>query len=167
MVMEGVEDLKTELESLKAAVRKIDRNPPEGQKVVFTPKQRKLEKYSGRPGEIYANVYEFVEEFQRVLRTRPTSTEEQVGGGGEGKSQMQISRGKEHSTKGSVRRESHCISTRGRNTYLTVCDSVKCSEINGLCEKCKIISLLSCIHLYCCYSSYFFLSPSLIIKSII
>ena len=44
MVMEGVEDLKTELESLKAAVRKIDRNPPEGQKVVFTPKQRKLEK---------------------------------------------------------------------------------------------------------------------------
>ena len=78
MVMEGVEDLKTELESLKAAVRKIDRNPPEGQKVVFTPKQRKLEKYSGRPGETDANVYEFVEEFQRVLRTRPTSTEEQV-----------------------------------------------------------------------------------------
>ena len=76
--MEGVEDLKTELDSLKVALRKMDRNPPEGHKVVFTPKQRKLEKYSGRPGETYATVYKFVEEFQRVLRTRPASIEEQV-----------------------------------------------------------------------------------------
>ena len=78
VVMERVEDLQTELYSLKAALRKMDRNPPEGRKVVFTPKQRKLEKYSGRPGETYATVYKFVEEFQRVLRTRPASTEEQV-----------------------------------------------------------------------------------------
>ena len=71
--MEGVEDLKTQLESLKAALRKMDRNQPEGQKVVFTPKQRKLEKYSGRPGETYANVYEFLGRIPR-----PTSIEEQV-----------------------------------------------------------------------------------------
>lgn len=48
--MAEVDEVNAELESLKAAVRKMDRNPPEGQIVVFTPKQRKLEKYAGRTG---------------------------------------------------------------------------------------------------------------------
>ena len=50
----------------------------DSQKVVFTPKQRKLEKFSGRTDGAYSSVHEFVEEFQRVLQTRPTTTKEQV-----------------------------------------------------------------------------------------
>lgn len=46
------------------------------QRVVCTPKQRKLEKYSGRAGGAYSSVYEFVEEVQRILKSHPTSTEE-------------------------------------------------------------------------------------------
>lgn len=77
--MGDVEELKAELASLKSALKDVMKKE-EGlsQKVVFTPKQRKLEKFSGRTDGAYSSVYEFVDEFQRVLKTRPTTTEEQV-----------------------------------------------------------------------------------------
>lgn len=73
------EELKVELSSLKSALKDVMKKE-EGlsQKVVFTPKQRKLEKFSWRTDGAYSSVYEFVEEFQRVLKTRPSTTEEQV-----------------------------------------------------------------------------------------
>lgn len=73
------EELKVELSSLKSALKDVMKKE-EGlsQKVVFTPKQRKLEKFSWRTDGAYSSVYEFVEEFQQVLKTRPATTEEQV-----------------------------------------------------------------------------------------
>lgn len=73
------EKLKVELSSLKSTLKDVMKKE-EGlsQKVVFTPKQRKLEKFSGRTDGAYSSVYEFVEEFQQVLKTRPATTEEQV-----------------------------------------------------------------------------------------
>jgi hypothetical protein len=77
--MGDVEELKTELASLKAALKDVlKKEEGPSQRVVFTPKQRKLEKYSGRTDCVYSSVYEFVEEFQRILKSRPTNTEEQV-----------------------------------------------------------------------------------------
>lgn len=73
------EELKVELSSLKSALNDVMKKE-EGlsQKVVSTPKQRKLEKFSGRTDGAYSSVYEFVEEFQQVLKTRLATTEEQV-----------------------------------------------------------------------------------------
>lgn len=76
--MGEVEELKSELASLKAALKDIMKKEGLSQKVVLTPKQRKLEKYSGRTDGAYSSVYEIVEEFQRVLKSRPTNIEEQV-----------------------------------------------------------------------------------------
>lgn len=73
------EKLKVELSSLKSTLKDVMKKE-EGlsQKVVSTPKQRNLEKFSGRTDGAYSSVYEFVEEFQQVLKTRPATTEEQV-----------------------------------------------------------------------------------------
>lgn len=73
------EKLKVELSSLKSSLKDVMKKE-EGlsQKVVSKPKQRKLEKFSGRTDGAYSSVYEFVEEFQQVLKTRPATTEEQV-----------------------------------------------------------------------------------------
>lgn len=76
--MGEVEELKSELASLKAALKDVMKKEGLSQKVVLTPKQRKLEKYSGRTDGAYSSVYEIVEEFQRVLKSRPTNIEEQV-----------------------------------------------------------------------------------------
>ena len=48
-----------------------------GQQLVFALKMRKLEKFSGKPGH-GVSVYEFIEDMTRILKTRPTSQEEQV-----------------------------------------------------------------------------------------
>lgn len=73
------EKLKVELSSLKSTLKDVMKKE-EGlsQKVVSKPKQRKLEKFSGRADGAYSSVYEFVEEFQQVLKTRQATTEEQV-----------------------------------------------------------------------------------------
>lgn len=72
------EELKVELSSMKSALKDVMKKEGLSQKVVFTPKQRKLEKFSGRTDGAYSSVYEFVEEFQRVLKTRPSTKEEQI-----------------------------------------------------------------------------------------
>lgn len=72
------EELKLELSSMKSALKDVMKKEGLSQKVVFTPKQRKLEKFSGRTDGAHSSVYEFVEEFQRVLKTRPSTKEEQI-----------------------------------------------------------------------------------------
>ena len=76
--MGEVDDLKKELEDLKTELKGFIQKAPkeEGPKVVFAPKQRKVEKFSGRDGT--QTVYEFVEEMLRVLKSRPTPPEEQA-----------------------------------------------------------------------------------------
>ena len=73
------DDVHKELASMKVEIDKVAKAKKEAeQKVVFTPKQRKLDKFSGRSGEAYANVYEFCDEIHRILKSRPTPPEEQV-----------------------------------------------------------------------------------------
>ena len=45
--------------------------------LVFAPKMRWLQKFSGKPGH-GVSVYEFIEVMTRISKTRPTSQEEQV-----------------------------------------------------------------------------------------
>ncbi|XP_062570534.1 zinc finger CCHC domain-containing protein 18-like [Saccostrea cucullata] len=71
-----MEELKQELDALKSQLVKIKKEDS-GQKYVFTPKQRKVEKFSGRKDE-GQTVYEFIDDISRVLKTRPTSEEEKV-----------------------------------------------------------------------------------------
>lgn len=71
-----MEELKQELDALKLQLGAIKKEES-GQKFVFTPKQRKVEKFSGRKDE-GQTVYEFMDDISRVLKTRPTSDEEKV-----------------------------------------------------------------------------------------
>ena len=77
MAMTEVDKVKTELESLKTTVRKMDRNPPEGQKVVFTPNRENSKNTLDRT--LRLSLCQCLRILvQRVLRTRPTTAEEQV-----------------------------------------------------------------------------------------
>ena len=75
------EDVKAQLEALKAELEKVKlekrASAERGQQLVFAPKMRKVEKFSGKPGH-GVSVYEFIEEMTRILKTRPTPQEEQV-----------------------------------------------------------------------------------------
>ena len=71
-----MEQLKEELDALKLQLGQIKKDDS-SQKFVFTPKPRKVEKFSGRKGE-GQSVYEFIDDIVRVLKTRPTSNEEKV-----------------------------------------------------------------------------------------
>ena len=75
------EDVKAQLEALKAELEKVKlekrASAEGGQQLVFAPKMRKVEKFSGKPGH-GVSVYEFIEEMTRILKTRPTPQEEQV-----------------------------------------------------------------------------------------
>ena len=70
--------LKEELKDVKKHLALlIGRDRPIEPKIVFTPRERKLRKYSGRKeGEI--SVDEFIDEAELLCRTRPTSDEEKV-----------------------------------------------------------------------------------------
>ena len=92
-----IEDLKSELDALRAELVKVktdsskqldglqselakgkkEHDESAGPQVVFAPKQRKVEKFSGKKGQ-GPSVYEFAEEMGRILKTRPTPIEEQV-----------------------------------------------------------------------------------------
>lgn len=77
----SAEEIKAQLEALKAELEKVKlekKAPVEGgQQLVFAPKLRKVEKFSGRKGH-GVSVYEFIEEMTRILKARPTPQEEQV-----------------------------------------------------------------------------------------
>ena len=72
------EDVKAQLEALKAELEKVKlekrASAEVGQQLVFAPKMRKVEKFSGKPGH-GVSVYEFE---TRILKTRPIPQEEQV-----------------------------------------------------------------------------------------
>ncbi|CAC5370523.1 unnamed protein product [Mytilus coruscus] len=76
---EDMEALKKELDEVKkhlATVIAKEKSAMEP-KVVFTPRERKLTKFSGqKDGE--QTVEEFIDEVELLLRTRPTSSEEKV-----------------------------------------------------------------------------------------
>jgi len=76
---EEVEALKKELDEVKkrlATVIAKDIKVVEP-KVVFTPRERKLDKFSGQK-DSGRSVEEFIDEVELLLRTRPTSNEEKV-----------------------------------------------------------------------------------------
>lgn len=70
--MGDVEELKRELQDLKLQMAHIKRE--EEPKFLFSPKQRKIEKFSGKSDD--QTVYDFIDDVTRVLDTRPTSAEE-------------------------------------------------------------------------------------------
>ena len=75
------EDVKAQPEALKAELEKVKlekrASAEGGQQLVFAPKMRKVEKFSGKPGHGVL-VYEFIEEMTRILKTRPTPQEGHV-----------------------------------------------------------------------------------------
>ncbi|XP_062621195.1 uncharacterized protein LOC134282818 [Saccostrea cucullata] len=74
-------EVKAQLEALRAELEKVklEKNTTTegGQQLVFAPKLRKVEKFSGKKGQ-GVSVYEFTEEMTRILKARPTPQEEQV-----------------------------------------------------------------------------------------
>ncbi|CAC5426611.1 unnamed protein product [Mytilus coruscus] len=76
---EDMEALKKELDEVKkhlATVIAKEKSAMEP-KVVFTPRERKLTKFSGQK-DCEQTVEEFIDEVELLLRTRPTSSEEKV-----------------------------------------------------------------------------------------
>lgn len=72
--MGDAEELKRELQDLKLQMAQMKKE--EEPKFLFSPKQRKIEKFSGESGD--QTVYDFIDDVSRVLDTRPTSAEEKV-----------------------------------------------------------------------------------------
>lgn len=73
-MMGDVEELKRELEDLKLQMAQMKKE--EEPKFLFSPKQRKIEKFSGKSDD--QTVYDFIDDVSRVLDTRSTSAEEKV-----------------------------------------------------------------------------------------
>lgn len=76
--MADVESIQKELEEVKkrlATVIAKDRAPVEP-KVIFAPRERKLQKFSGQKDD--RSVEEFIEETELLLKSRPTQDEEKV-----------------------------------------------------------------------------------------
>ena len=69
--------MQKELEELKLRLAKVVAGVPTEPKVVFTPRERKINKFSGRPDGTQT-VDEFVEDVELALKTRPTSDDEKV-----------------------------------------------------------------------------------------
>ncbi|KAK6184673.1 hypothetical protein SNE40_007100 [Patella caerulea] len=70
-----IEDLRTQLQLLKASLDDFQQKEPR-ERLVFAPRERRIERFSGVKGTV--SVYEFREEVTRSLKARPTSLEEKV-----------------------------------------------------------------------------------------
>ncbi|KAK3107619.1 hypothetical protein FSP39_018455 [Pinctada imbricata] len=76
MTEEKVKSLEKELSEMKLRLAKVIATEPTEPKVVFTPRERKIEKFSGRKDK--QTVDEFIEDIELTLKTRPTSDDEKV-----------------------------------------------------------------------------------------